>query len=1057
MEDQGNKPHRKRHSGPSAVKKKLKTDKEKPKNKPQNKKAFAFKSSTRAARSIRHSLDKDTKRHHVPQSEPTVSSFNTPPYIVAVIGPPKVGKSTLIRSLVKNYTRQNLKSVFGPITVVSGRNRRITFIEVENDMCSMIDVAKIADLCLLLIDASFGFEIETFEFINILQVHGFPQVMGVLTHLDLIPRQKTLRRAKKDLRHRFWTEIYQGAKVFYLSGILNGDMYPSMEIHNLSRFISVMRFHPIQWRLSHAFFLADRMEDLTPHEDLRLQPLNSRNIALYGYVRGTNLPENSWVHIPGCGDYSISEVKMLEDPCPLPDAVKKRRNLNEKQRLIYAPNCGLGQLSLDKDAIYVDLPAKNVRSEPSNDLISAILHTSTTVDDKMADSSGFALFGNSNQMCEIDSDSVGEGEKNRADSDDNDSVKSRENDLSDGESSSESDVSTDTEIEDSVSDSDSDQLNDFSTDTMNESTKVIEKGYKKLITGESWSKMYKEYLQRRLGSHANLQDHIYKKKEHNFLQREYEKENSSLLADLFIVRNEKNHENDDSFSAGVFKLNFDEEQVCQEIKNLFVSPRKSVKFQEDFATNDGDYTKSFTELDGEGNEIEPMNPDQNSDSESDHLNEEIEVEEKTTKASSKEKSDFFTEMKQQSAQQELINKEEFTMEESAPFIGYQTGSYVRVTIESVPCEFVQNIQPNTPLIMGTLSPQELNTNCFIHARIKQHRWHKKVLKTRDPIIVSLGWRRFQTLPIYYIEEHNMRRRMLKYTPEHSHCCAVFNGPVTSPGTGVLAVQKLTANSQTAFRVSLTGIALENSQSINVVKKLKLTGTPFKIYKNTAFIKDMFNSALEVAKFERSNLQTVSGIRGQIKRSISKPPGCFRATFEDKILMSDIVFLRAWYQVDLPRYYNPVCNLLDHEWSGMKTVAEIRREKNLSIPYNKDSIYKKVERITPKFPPLKIPRKLEKDLPFKSKPKYSIRSKGLMNTKAKAVILEPSEQKVFKMFQQLRAGHNEHLRKRKVESKQRRDGAMKAQKKVQLKRLQNTKQRKKAFYRKVGKQERKGRK
>ena len=31
----------------------------------------------------------------------------------------------------------------------------------------------------------------------------------------------------------------------------------------------------------------------------------------------------------------------------------------------------------------------------------------------------------------------------------------------------------------------------------------------------------------------------------------------------------------------------------------------------------------------------------------------------------------------------------------------------------------------------------------------------------------------------------------------------------------------------------------------VVKKLKLTGMPFKIFKNTAFIKDMFHSEMEV--------------------------------------------------------------------------------------------------------------------------------------------------------------------------------------------------------------------
>ena len=83
-----------------------------------------------------------------------------------------MGKSTLIRSLVKHWTKQNLNDPVGPITIITGKKRRITVIECPNDLNAMCDVAKVADLVLLMVDGAFGFEMETFEFLNMCQVHG---------------------------------------------------------------------------------------------------------------------------------------------------------------------------------------------------------------------------------------------------------------------------------------------------------------------------------------------------------------------------------------------------------------------------------------------------------------------------------------------------------------------------------------------------------------------------------------------------------------------------------------------------------------------------------------------------------------------------------------------------------------------------------------------------------------------------------------------------------------------------------------------------------------------
>ena len=102
-----------------------------------------------------------------------------------------------------------------------------------------------------MIDGNFGFEMETMEFLNILAPHGFPRILGVTTHLDLFKSVSTMRASKKALKHRFWTQVYKGAKLFYLSGVINGR-YPDREIINLARFISVMKFRPLKWRNEHA-------------------------------------------------------------------------------------------------------------------------------------------------------------------------------------------------------------------------------------------------------------------------------------------------------------------------------------------------------------------------------------------------------------------------------------------------------------------------------------------------------------------------------------------------------------------------------------------------------------------------------------------------------------------------------------------------------------------------------------------------------------------------------------------------------------------------------------
>lgn len=342
-----------------------------------------------------------TKKHHIPLVDATPDE--PPPIVIAVVGPPKVGKSTLINNLIKNFTRTNVTNINGPISIVISKKRRLTIIECNNDINAMIDIAKCADLVLLMCDASFGFEMEIFEFLNICQVHGMPKIMGVLTHLDSIKNSKALQKKKKLLKHRFWTEVYQGAKLFYLSGIQHGE-YLRNEIKNLGRFIHVMKFRPLTWRGQHSYVLADRMEDITNQEAIRINPKCDRNVVLYGYVRGIPLKKDTTVHIAGFGDIKIDELQALPDPCPMPTREKKR-NLLEKERLLYAPMSGVGGIVYDKDAVYIELQGshshnRNENTEQSK-MVKEIIDKKGTFDEQIQNQE-FRLFSDGDVIKSMD-------------------------------------------------------------------------------------------------------------------------------------------------------------------------------------------------------------------------------------------------------------------------------------------------------------------------------------------------------------------------------------------------------------------------------------------------------------------------------------------------------------------------------------------------------------------------------------------------------------------------------------------------------------------------------
>ena len=1000
----------------------------------------------------------------------------------------------------------------------------------------MIDVSKIADIVLLMIDGNFGFEMETMEFLNILSASGMPgNVFGILTHLDLFRKPSTLRDAKKRLKHRFWSELYQGAKLFYLSGVINGR-YPDREVHNLSRFISVMKNpRPLIWRNSHPYCLADRFLDLTPPTTVEEDPKCDRTVALYGYLRGTNFSaDGARVHIPGVGDLSVSMIEALPDPCPTPfmdQAIAKasgksgRRRLGEKQKLLFAPMSDVGGVLVDKDAVYIDVKTSNFDKDTGEaeergfgEKLVVGLQSERRLLGEVEN--GVRLFTGGQTLRDNDhtreSEDVGRKERRLArivERDDGDEALEDEDEgFVSGEDEEEEagylgemdgmDVSTkklgrifqtstddDPSANDAIAfaESDSDigsvssvENQEFEVDTSEDDDRESEDGglrWKENLKANAMQLHTHQHQYRTSDLARSLYDESLTPSEVVKRWRGETKIPSEQISngsegkpdaeedDAFFLKAKQ--EIDDDALEGRTVPTLDYEMLAKkwsDPENLEILRHRfvSVSLLKERISGAGEHPDDpeddeDDEGDGEFQDLEaPEASNRIADADQHSLEAEREknarrkeelklrFEEEDREGFGNDKAserieggkvaeeqfgedDWYDAQKSQIQKQLDINRGEFESLDDQSRIqveGYKAGTYARIVLEKVPYEFAAAFNPRFPVIIGGLAPAEERFG-FVQVRIKRHRWHKKILKTNDPLIFSLGWRRFQTLPVYSISDSRTRNRMLKYTPEHMHCFGTFYGPLIAPNTGFCCVQSF-SNKIPGFRVAATGVVLNVDENTEIVKKLKLTGHPYKIFRNTAFIRDMFSTSLEIAKFEGASIRTVSGIRGQIKRALSKPEGHYRATFEDKVLMSDIVFLRAWYPVKPQRFYNPVTNLLEAAesentgdgWKGMRLTGEVRRDEGIPTPQQKNSAYRPIERATRHFNPLRVPRQLAAELPFKSQIAQMKPQKKATYLQKRAVVVGGEEKKARDLMQKIMTLRNEKVAKRRIAQEER---------------------------------------
>ncbi|EZG59485.1 putative preribosomal protein RNA [Gregarina niphandrodes] len=1006
---QTNKAFRVKKSGAKVKRKEAKVERHNPK-------AFSFSGGhVSVQRRVQRSAEITEKRLKVSFAKDKSSWLsNAPPYVVVVHGPPGCGKTTLIKSLVKHYTRRTISVVGGPITLVSSKSRRLTLVECDSSMASMIDMAKVADLAIVMIDSRKGIELDSFEFVNLMQNHGMPKVIGVLTHLDHFAEKgdrfvdtKSLRKLKKRLKNRFWSELYNGAKLFYLCGI-RSRRYLQRETLNLARFIATTKYEPIVWRSHHPYMIALGMEIEAPTQQ-ELEE-NRRTCSFTGYLKGAPAREGYIYHVPGCGDFSLKKILTPEDPCPLPTNRQiDLRKQGDAARHVYAPMCDIGSLSVEGTSIYVTLHDKKSRKRNLSDDDDDDMSESESDEHSARDASdGW------DTDDEEDGKEVKESDSEQDEDDDGSVV---EGGLPQGWNC-EFEEAVWTDRRDTEHD---DSANELLTDEDGDDEDGDDEGDRRAKGNGSERNSVIEQLKT---ASQNLQDL-------DPIKVDQENWYAMVYQNVYCHRPDwqkfmSNHSESNDYTVDLFSGKavdtlecWESTKVSDEYRFATLKTLSSI-YEEERATKQLEGTQD-DRTDTEEDKIEGDNETcSGSDSASDSVSDsESTGSESTGSESTGSVVGYATPLEGfcvslmvlkslrqvafatggwdagVSEEERVLLREESEKGALGPGWALAAGTFVRMTLSDVDNAWVEELRANPrAILLGGIKSSE-NALTFIHARGRRHRWSPGILKSTEPLLFSAGWRRFQSLPYFAMEEReSVRNRYLKYTPEHLHCQVYFHGYAVPPGTGLVAI-KYAQRTLKSWRISLTGVAVENVAVPRVMKKLKFIGNVHEVLKNTAFVNGMFTSDLEVSRCIGVPIQTQSGIRGMIKKPKGQD-GTFRATFEAPVNKNDVVICKAWYRVPMEPYCNPMLDL--PTWDKLRTFVEVRRAEQLApTPQKPDSVYKPLEiRNDPEVKPLKVPRQLQDTLPFAELKKTLVEEQD----KTKPVKYTPYEHMVNKLLQQV---------------------------------------------------------
>lgn len=247
--------------------------------------------------------------------------------------------------------------------------------------------------------------------------------------------------------------------------------------------------------------------------------------------------------------------------------------------------------------------------------------------------------------------------------------------------------------------------------------------------------------------------------------------------------------------------------------------------------------------------------------------------------------------------------------------------YVCVHLANVPASFVEKRDATLPLIGFALLRHE-NKFTVVNCHVRKHSSFNEPVKSKDTLIVQVGFRRFETQPVF--SEHNPmsdKHKYERFLQEDKFVVASFFGPMTYRPAPVLVfrAQSSLINNNNNNNSTLdqhqhqpcpasmnheetsvgmvripeteelvaTGHVLSTDPDRIILKTIILSGYIYRTHKRHAVVRYMFHNPGDVKWFKPVELWTKQGKKGVIVEPLGTH-GYMKCRFDTQLKQFDVV-------------------------------------------------------------------------------------------------------------------------------------------------------------------------